>query len=179
MRCWNFGRIYKKVATKMVTACHFPLLCTRWREEGSAAFKPTACEVFRKQHWCWRWEKTVGLRSWTLAVVPLKQLIPSFFRVSSSEDYLFQYLSHWKAARLPLFLLGLQCKLAFHISEPWLVTVNMANACSGAPGAIKVEKFLGWQETVRGRFWKEQDGPNTGVPPSWGLLPISVNSFLE
>ena len=73
---------------KMMRACHCPLLCTRWREEGSAAFKPTACQVFRKQHWRWRWEKTVDLRSWTLAVVPLKQLIPSFFRVSSSEDYL-------------------------------------------------------------------------------------------
>ena len=87
MRCWNFGRIYKKVTTQDVRACHCPLLCTRWREEGSAAFKPTACQVFRKQHLRWR-----------------------------------------EAAWLPLLLLGLQCKLAFHISEPWLVAVNMAHA---------------------------------------------------
>ena len=88
MRCWNFGRIYKKVTTQDVRACHCPLLCTRWRGEGSATFRPTACQVFSKQHWRWRWENPADLRSWTLAVVPLKQLIPSFFRVSSSEDYL-------------------------------------------------------------------------------------------
>ena len=37
----------------------------------------------------------------------------------------------------------LQCKIAFYISEPLLVAVNMAHACSGAPGVIKVEEFLG------------------------------------
>ena len=33
--------------------------------------------------------------------------------------------------------------LLLHISEPWLVAVNMAHACSGVPGAIKDEEFLG------------------------------------
>ena len=49
----------------------------------------------------------------------------------------------WEAARLPVLLHCLQCKIAFHISEPWLGAVNMAHACSGAPGVIKVEEFLG------------------------------------
>ena len=100
MRCWNFGRIYKKVTTQDVRACHCPLLCTRWREEGSAAFKPTACQVFRKQHLRWR-----------------------------------------EAAWLPLLLLGLQCKLAFHISELWLVAVNMALAHALAPANAHSQAF--------------------------------------
>ena len=31
-----------------------------------------------------------------------------------------------------------------------VVAVNMAHACAGAPGVIKVEEFLGWQETGKG-----------------------------
>ena len=55
-------------------------------------------------------------------------------------------MSHWEAAQPTILLNGLQCNIVFlllHISEPWLVAVNMAHACSGVPGAIKDEEFLG------------------------------------
>lgn len=40
-----------------------------------------------------------------------------------------------------------------------VVAVNMAHACSGAPGVIKVEEFLGWQETGRGIFSRDKPDP--------------------
>ena len=40
-----------------------------------------------------------------------------------------------------------------------VVAVNMAHACAGAPGVIKVEEFLGWQETGRGIFSRDKPDP--------------------
>ena len=75
----------------------------------------------------------------------------------------------WEAARLPLLLLGLQCELAFHISEPRLVAVSMAPQVQS-----RVKNSL-----VDRKLEMEQDRPSTGMPLSWALLPTSVNSFSE
>ena len=40
-----------------------------------------------------------------------------------------------------------------------VVAVNMAHACAGAPGVIKVDEFLGWQETGRGIFSRDKPDP--------------------